>query len=52
MGRYVRRGAKGMFTKRTIQPHRPVEHTETEVESLAVSMNEKARVYGETLRQK
>ena len=33
-----------MFTKRTIQPHRPVEHTETEVESLAVSMNEKARV--------
>ena len=23
-----------MFTKRTIQPHRPVEHTETEVESL------------------
>ena len=33
-----------MFTKRTIQPHRPVEHTETEVESLAVSMNERARV--------
>lgn len=33
-----------MFTKRTIKPHRPVEHTETEVESLAVSMNEKARV--------
>ncbi len=33
-----------MFTKRTIQPHRPVEHTDTEVESLAVSMNEKARV--------
>ena len=33
-----------MFTKRTIQPHRPIEHTETEVESLAVSMNEKARV--------
>ena len=34
-----------MFTKRTIQPHRPVEHTETAVEALAVSMNEKARVY-------
>ena len=33
-----------MFTKRTIQPHRPVEHTETAVEALAVSMNEKARV--------
>jgi N12 class adenine-specific DNA methylase/adenine-specific DNA methylase len=33
-----------MFTKRTIQPHRPVEHTETTVEALAVSMNEKARV--------
>ena len=32
-----------MFTKRTIQPHRPVEHTETAVEALAVSMNEKAR---------
>ena len=29
-----------MFTKRTIQPHRPVEHTETAVEALAVSMNE------------
>ncbi len=33
-----------MFTKRTIQPHRPVEHTDTAVEALAVSMNEKARV--------
>lgn len=33
-----------MFTKRTIQPHRPVEHTETAVEALAVSMNEKAHV--------
>ena len=33
-----------MFTKRTIQPHRPVEHTETAVEALAVSMNERARV--------
>ena len=33
-----------MFTKRTIKPHRPVEHTETAVEALAVSMNEKARV--------
>ena len=33
-----------MFTKRTIQPHRPVEHTEAAVEALAVSMNEKARV--------
>ena len=33
-----------MFTKRTIQPHRPVEHTETSVEALAVSMNERARV--------
>ena len=29
-----------MFTKRTIQPHRPVEHTDTAVEALAVSMNE------------
>ena len=33
-----------MFTKRTIQLHRPVEHTETAVEALAVSMNEKAHV--------
>ena len=33
-----------MFTKRTIKPHRPVEHTETAVESLAVSMNERAHV--------
>lgn len=33
-----------MFTKRTIQPHRPVEHTETSAEALAVSMNERARV--------
>ena len=33
-----------MFTKRTIQPHRPVEHTETAVEALAVSMNEHAYV--------
>ena len=33
-----------MFTKRTIKPHRPVEHTDTAVEALAVSMNEKARV--------
>ena len=33
-----------MFTKRTIQPHRPVEHTDTAVEALAVSMNEHARV--------
>ena len=33
-----------MFTKRTIQPHRPVEHTDTAVEALAVSMNERAHV--------
>ena len=33
-----------MFTKRTIKPHRPVEHTETAVESLAVSMNERGHV--------
>ena len=33
-----------MFTKRTIQPHRPIEHTDTAVEALAVSMNEHARV--------
>ncbi len=33
-----------MFTKRTIKPHIPVEHTDTAVEALAVSMNEKARV--------
>ena len=33
-----------MFTKRTIQPHRPVEHVETASEALAVSMNERARV--------
>ena len=30
--------------RRTIQPHRPVEHTDTAVEALAVSMNERARV--------
>ena len=29
-----------MFTRRTIQPHRPVEHTETAAEALAVSLNE------------
>ena len=33
-----------MFTKRTIQPQRPVEHTKTSAEALAVSMNERARV--------
>ena len=33
-----------MFTRRTIQPHRPVEHTETAAEALAVSLNERARV--------
>ena len=33
-----------MFTRRTIQPHRPVEHTDTAAEALTVSMNEKARV--------
>ena len=33
-----------MFTKRTIQPHRPVEHTDTAAEALTVSMNERARV--------
>ena len=33
-----------MFTRRTIQPHRPVEHVETASEALAVSMNERARV--------
>ena len=33
-----------MFTKRTIQPHRPVEHTDTTIEALTVSMNERARV--------
>ena len=33
-----------MFTRRTIQPHRPVEHTDTATEALTVSMNERARV--------
>lgn len=33
-----------MFTRRTIQPHRPVEHTETAAEALAVSLNELGRV--------
>ena len=33
-----------MFTRRTIQPHRPVEHVETASEALAVSMNERPRV--------
>ena len=33
-----------MFTRRTIQPHRPVEHTDTAAEALTVSMNERARV--------
>ena len=33
-----------MFTRRTIQPHRPVEHTETASEALAVSLNELGRV--------
>ena len=33
-----------MFTRRTIQPHRPVEHTETVAEALAVSLNELGRV--------
>ena len=33
-----------MFTRRTIQPHRPVEHTETAAEALAVSLNELCRV--------
>ena len=36
-----------MFTRRTIQPHRPVEHTETAAEALAVSLNELGRVYME-----
>ena len=33
-----------MFTRRTIQPHRPVEHTETASEALAVSLSERACV--------
>ena len=33
-----------MFTRRTIQPHRPVEHSETAAEALAVSLNELGRV--------
>ena len=33
-----------MFTRRTIQPHRPVEQTETAAEALAVSLNELGRV--------
>ena len=33
-----------MFTRRTIQPHRPAEHTETAAEALAVSLNELGRV--------
>ena len=33
-----------MFTRRTIQPHRAVEHTETAAEALAVSLNELGRV--------
>ena len=33
-----------MFTRRTIQPRRPVEHTETAAEALAVSLNELGRV--------
>lgn len=33
-----------MFTRRTIQPHRPVERTETAAEALAVSLNELGRV--------
>ncbi len=33
-----------MFTRRTIQPHRPVEHTETAAEALAVSLNELGHV--------
>lgn len=33
-----------MFTRRTIQPHCPVEHTETAAEALAVSLNELGRV--------
>ena len=33
-----------MFTRRTIQPHRPIEHTETAAEALAVSLNELGRV--------
>lgn len=33
-----------MFTRRTIQPHRPVEHTDTAAEALAVSLNELGRV--------
>ena len=33
-----------MFAHRTIQPHRPVEHTETAAEALAVSLNELGHV--------
>ena len=33
-----------MFTRRTIQPHRPVEHTDTAAEALTVSLNELGRV--------
>jgi N12 class adenine-specific DNA methylase len=33
-----------IFSKRTIQPHKAVEHVETSVEALAVSISEKARV--------
>ena len=33
-----------MFTRRPIQPRRPVEHTETAAEALAVSLNELGRV--------
>ena len=33
-----------MFTRRTIQPRRPVEHTETAAGALAVSLNELGRV--------
>ena len=33
-----------IFTKRTIQPHRPVTHTETAAEALAVSLGERAKV--------
>ena len=33
-----------MFTKRTISPHRAVDHVDTPSEALAVSIAEKARV--------
>ncbi|MBQ3956188.1 MAG: DEAD/DEAH box helicase family protein, partial [Clostridia bacterium] len=33
-----------IFTQRTIQPHRAVEHVDTAAEALAVSISEKARV--------